>query len=82
MQSYLILINALLFLLMGIDKSAARRHRERIPELLLFVSALLGGAVGGTLGMLLFRHKTRKPAFRVGFPLLALAQAALLYVVT
>ncbi len=66
-----------LFAMMGFDKHKARRGRWRISEKTLFVFALLGGAVGGTAGMLLFRHKTRHWYFRLGFPLLAAAQAAL-----
>ena len=49
----------------------------RISERTLFVFALLGGAVGGTIGMFVFHHKTRHLAFRLCFPLLAAAQLAL-----
>lgn len=66
-----------LFVMMGLDKSKARRGAWRISERTLFVFALLGGAVGGTLGMLAFRHKTKHWYFRFGFPLLAAAQIAL-----
>ena len=87
-QTLLILIltvmSAVLFLTMGADKSRAKSHCRRIPEARLFLLALLGGAVGGTLGMWVFRHKTRHWYFAVFFPLLAAAQlyvlaAALLY---
>lgn len=87
-QTLLILIltvmSAVLFLTMGIDKSRAKSHCRRIPEARLFLLALLGGAVGGTLGMWVFRHKTRHWYFAFGFPLLAAIQlyvlaAALLY---
>ena len=40
--------------------------------------ALLGGALGGTLAMQVFRHKTRHWYFRFGFPLLTVLQIALL----
>ena len=42
---YLLLINLFAFALMGIDKEKARRHKWRIPEKTLFLSALLGGSV-------------------------------------
>ncbi len=74
---WLAVAGLLTFLLMGIDKGRAKRRRERIPEAALFLSALLGGALGGTLAMLIFRHKTRHLAFVLGFPLLALLQTAL-----
>ena len=87
-QTLLILIltvmSAVLFLTMGIDKSRAKAHGRRIPEARLFLLAFLGGAVGGTLGMWVFRHKTRHWYFAVLFPLLSAVQlyalaAALLY---
>ena len=80
-SSYLLVLLAVmsvfLFAMMGIDKGKARRGRRRIPEKTLFVFALLGGAVGCTAGMFLFRHKTKHLSFRLLFPLLAAAQLAL-----
>ena len=70
-------MSAFLFVMMGLDKAKARRSAWRISEKTLFVFALLGGALGGTAGMFLFRHKTRHWTFRLLFPLLAAAQLAL-----
>ncbi len=74
--------NLLALCLMGIDKSKACRHRRRISERALFFFPVFGGALGGTLGMLLFHHKTRKKAFAWGFPLLALGQLLILLYLT
>ena len=74
---YLAAMNLALLVTMGADKRAAIRKRRRVPEATLFALAVLGGSVGGLLGMLLFRHKTRKAAFVVGFPLILLCQLAL-----
>lgn len=76
LELYLILINALACLLMHIDKKKARQHRFRIPESVLLSVGLLGGALGGICGMVLFHHKTRKPAFSVGLPLMFFLQLA------
>lgn len=76
LELYLILINALACLLMHIDKKKARQHRFRIPESVLLSVSLLGGALGGICGMVLFHHKTRKPAFSVGLPLMFFLQLA------
>ena len=76
--AFLLLANLTSFFLMAHDKRAARKGRWRVPERTLFFSALLFGGLGGTLGMLLLRHKTRHWYFRFGFPLILLAQAALL----
>ncbi|MBQ3242881.1 MAG: DUF1294 domain-containing protein [Oscillospiraceae bacterium] len=74
---YLVLINLAAFLLMGIDKSRARRELWRIPEKVLFGSALLGGSIGAIAGMFFFRHKTRHLSFRLGLPVILLLQIVL-----
>lgn len=74
----LLALNILSFFLMGHDKQCARKNRRRIPEKTLFLSAMLFGALGGTLGMFIFRHKTRHWYFRVFFPLLLFLQAGIL----
>jgi uncharacterized membrane protein YsdA (DUF1294 family) len=61
----------------GIDKSQARRGGWRIPEAGLHGLALAGGAIGGWIGMLGFRHKTRHPAFIGTLVLASVLQAAL-----
>ncbi len=74
---YLAAVNVLDFILMGADKSKAKRGAYRVPEATLLLFAILGGSVGGILGMLLFRHKTRHAAFALGLPLILLAQLAI-----
>ncbi len=74
---YLGAVNLLDFILMGADKSKAKRGAYRVPEATLLLFAILGGSVGGILGMLLFRHKTRHAAFALGLPLILLAQLAI-----
>ena len=73
---YLLAVNLLLFALMGIDKWKAKRGAWRIPEKTLFLTAALGGGIGGILGMKVFRHKTRHNSFKYGFPAILLAQLA------
>ena len=75
---YLLAVNLLLFALMGIDKWKAKRGAWRIPEKTLFLTAALGGSVGGILGMKVFRHKTRHNSFKYGFPAILLAQLAVI----
>ena len=47
----------------AIDKAQARRAGWRIPEVALHGLAIAGGAVGGWVGLLALRHKTRHPVF-------------------
>lgn len=70
------------FAMMGIDKRRAIRNQWRIPESSLFLAAIFGGAVGGTIGMFLFHHKTKHWYFRLFFPLLALAQVMVIIAVS
>jgi uncharacterized membrane protein YsdA (DUF1294 family) len=64
-------------ILMGVDKSRAIRHRWRIPERTFFALAVLGGAIGIIVGMLVFRHKTNHRSFTVGVPLIGILQLIL-----
>lgn len=51
------------FFTMGIDKSRARNHSRRIPEIFFFELAFLGGVFGILLGSSVLRHKSRKVSF-------------------
>ena len=69
-----VLMSIILFLVMGRDKALSKTRKRRVPEATLFLLAVLGGALGGVLGMQIFRHKTQHMSFVIGFPLLALLQ--------
>lgn len=78
---YLLIINALGFLLMLVDKYKAKKNLWRIPEKTLFAAALLGGSIGSLLGMYAVRHKTQHKTFTLGMPLiLALQVVAAIWV--
>ena len=65
----ILIINILSFFLMGLDKFYAKKNYWRIAENVLIGIAILGGASGSLLGMLLFHHKTKKKKFQLGIPL-------------
>lgn len=73
---YLVVVNGIGVILMGMDKSRAKRKAWRISERTLFLCALLGGSLGTWAGMYLFHHKTRHWYFVVGMPLIAAVQLA------
>lgn len=75
---YIALMSVVLLVMMKADKERARRNQYRISERTLWVMAILGGAIGGVIGMQLFRHKTKHLSFRFGFPLLALLDVSVL----
>ena len=75
---YLVVINLFGFLAMFIDKHKAKRGAWRIPEKTLFIITLLGGGFGTIAGMYLFRHKTKKLYFTIGFPVILITEIALI----
>ena len=60
---YLSTVSVLTLLIYGWDKLLAVGGGRRIPERTLLFTSVIGGALGGLLGMLLFRHKTRRVKF-------------------
>lgn len=68
---YILLINFITLIIYGNDKARAENNVWRIPEQTLLMLAVLGGCYGAALGMKAFRHKTRKPVFRIVVPLSA-----------
>ena len=74
---YLAAVNLAAFVLYGIDKRKAVKHKWRIPEATLILIAAIGGSVGALLGMFFFRHKTKHIKFIVGVPLILVIQIAL-----
>ncbi len=74
---YLVLMNLVGFIIMGIDKQKAKQQKWRIPEKVLFLVCAIGGSVGSILGMRIFRHKTKHWYFVIGMPLILLLQVGL-----
>jgi uncharacterized membrane protein YsdA (DUF1294 family) len=73
-----LLMNLIGLFIMGADKKRAQKHQYRISERSLWMVAILGGAVGTTAGMQLYRHKTKHTSFKIGFPFLAGIELVLL----
>lgn len=78
---YLLIINAASLILMLADKLKARKNLWRIPEKVLFLSAILGGSIGSLLGMYFFRHKTKHFSFILGMPLILAIQIVLAVII-
>lgn len=76
--TYLAIINIVSFILMGFDKRKARKKLWRVPEKILFLSVIVGGAMGGVAGMYVFKHKTKHWYFKYGYPIILMAQVLVL----
>ena len=75
---YLVIINLIAFFMMWLDKRKAEKGKWRIPENTLLIPVLLGGGIGGIAGMYIFRHKTQKGKFVIGFPVILLCEILLI----
>ena len=76
---YLLIVNALGFLLMLVDKRNAQKNLWRIPESTLLLMATIGGSIGSLAGMYKFRHKTKHVKFVLGIPAILIAQIVLVF---
>ena len=74
---YLLAVNALTFLLYGIDKYKAKKGRWRISEATLLTMAAIGGSIGAWAGMRTWHHKTMHKKFKYGIPVIIIMQIAL-----
>ena len=74
---YLLIVNAVAFLLMLVDKQKAKKKLWRIPESTLLLSAAMGGSLGSLAGMYTFRHKTKHLKFTLGVPAILVMQIVL-----
>ena len=76
---YFMIINLVGFVMMCADKQLAIHHKNRVPEKVLFLIAIIGGSLGGILGMYAFRHKTKHVSFVIGMPVILIIQLVLTY---
>lgn len=75
----LIAFNLIAFFQCVIDKQQAIKQRWRIPEIQLIAPVLIGGLPGLLIGMILFRHKTKKASFQLKLALATLIFAGTVY---
>ncbi len=74
---YLAAINFTTWVVYGLDKGRAKSGKWRIPERTLLLLALVGGSLGALAGMIMFRHKTRKPKFYISVPVMFVAHCVI-----
>jgi len=67
-------INAVTFIIYGIDKLKAKKGMWRTSEATLLLLAAAGGSIGAFLAMQIFRHKTKHKKFIYGIPLIIVLQ--------
>ena len=75
----LLIWNAVVMLVYGIDKLLAKVHKRRISETSLLLCSFLIGGLGAIFGMVLFNHKTSKMKFRILVPLAIIVGILVVY---
>ena len=71
---YLLIISIISCIITIYDKHCAIRGKWRVKEFTLLLLSIMGGSAFMYLTMLAIRHKTRKPKFMVGIPIIILCQ--------
>jgi uncharacterized membrane protein YsdA (DUF1294 family) len=79
---YFLIMNGIGLFIMYADKQKAKKGQYRISEATLWRVAVLGGGVGSTIGMKMFRHKTKHSSFKFGFPTIAVIQVIIVIYLT
>ena len=75
---YLLAINAVTFIVYGIDKYKAKKAMWRISETTLLLLTVLGGSIGAWMAMRVWHHKTMHKKFKYGIPAILLIQIAMM----
>jgi uncharacterized membrane protein YsdA (DUF1294 family) len=76
---YLLVVSIFTLTVYGYDKFMAKSGGWRVPEKTLFLLGTAGGGFGALAGMLLFRHKIRKPVFWIINCLTSMIWVVLIY---
>lgn len=75
---YLETINIITFIIFTLDKLKAILGKWRYKIATLLFLCIIGGGIGGTISMYLFRHKISKDYFKLGVPIIMITQIIIL----
>lgn len=78
---YVIAINSIAYIIMWYDKYQSKKKGNRVPEKILFLLAFILGAFGIYFGMKFpLYHKSAKPLFKIGIPVLIILNILIIYI--
>lgn len=78
---YAIAINSIAYIIMWYDKYQSKKKGSRVPEKILFLLAFILGAFGIYLGMKFpLYHKSAKPLFKIGIPVLIILNILIVFI--
>ncbi|WP_116796612.1 DUF1294 domain-containing protein [Flavobacterium sp. 103] len=64
---FFFLVNIVAFITIAYDKQLAIKNKNRISEKTLLAWVVIGGTIGSSLAMSIFRHKTAKTSYLLKF---------------
>ncbi len=82
LQIYIITISFISFCYYAYDKIQAiqnLKYIQRVPEVRLLFTTLIGGTIGSLISMVLFRHKIKKPSFMIKFFIIFIIQLIIIF---
>ena len=78
---YLAALNVLTLMAFMVDKINARINARRLSERMLLVLSAAGGSAGALISIFIVRHKSRKPQFRKGVPVMFFIHMIILWLI-
>ncbi len=76
---YLAIVSLVSVIVTVFDKLRAKSHGWRVPEKTLLFLSIFGGSIAMLLTMNIVHHKTNKPKFMIGIPLIIVLQCLAVY---
>ena len=73
---YAVIINFYAVFITIQDKKAAKKHRYRVPESRLLLTAAVSGCIAMYITMHIIHHKTKHMKFMIGIPAIFIAECA------
>lgn len=74
------IFNLISFAMFAIDKRKAIKNKWRISEAAL-ITASVFGIIGAFCGMYMIRHKTKKPKFYIGLPVILITELIIAFII-
>lgn len=74
--AYFIVASIIAIIMTVKDKRAAKKHRRRVPERVLMLTAAVSGCVAMYVTMKVIHHKTRHLKFMLGIPVIFVLECA------
>lgn len=77
---FIVVVSFFTAIIFSVDKYCAVNGIWRVPEAVLLFCSAMGGAIGGIIAMSICHHKTQKPLFYRGLPLMLISQILILII--